>query len=368
MTRGALPPRTVEFLVLSFGFSQFFVRTEPGLPEFLFPFLALFIKQEILLKPIHLLILSGSVFAAVVEFLTYSTATWSLVSIYLALMAVALDSLFSRWPTLLNQLILGASLGALTTIAIKYALDPPSLYASYGLRFQGYFKDPNVAAPTAAYFGLAALAFRRRRWLAIPPFVYFFVALSRATILGLAASVVYLIGSRNRILGALLAWAGGMAFFFGSQIEALVNGLFGALGRGSLINYYDSERSSNWAELLVRYRDGGFIPLGPGFAERSWNGISVHSTYLRLLVEQGLPVLVMFVAAMVIAWRNCASVALKAGLLMILVNGLVVDATHWRVLFIAVAVCSSFSAVTLQRLSDLDSRGTDSAPARPYRR
>ena len=331
------PPRFVIGLLILFGAAQFFVDPEPGLPEFLFPALLLFISQRALTAPAHLLLFAGNVAAILIEFLTFGTATWSVVSLYLTLTSVALLSIMTRYDfyPCARALLIGGAVGAGITLAVLATPFADQAYR-YGIRFTGFFKDPNVTAPTALFFAVALLAiYGRWRWLAVIPFVVFAISISRATYLAAAVGLVYAIASRSRILavfGALILAAGAL---FLDQIIGLVDSLFQLLGRQGLVNSYDDDRSSNWMQLVSLAWERG-VPLGPGFSEA--NGMSTHSTYLRLLVEQGAIVLVMFVAALWICLRTAASLAIRTAIVCLAVNATVIDATHWRVLFVAIAI------------------------------
>lgn len=345
------PPRLVWVFLLLFGMSQFFVDPEPGLPEFLFPILLLFVSQRALTNPAIMLLLAGNIAAMVIELIVFGSASWSLLSLYLTLTSAALLAIFQRYDLYecARAVLVGGGLGAAVTLAV---LATPLAHEAYryGIRFTGFFKDPNVTAPTALFFAIALFAIHgRSRWMAVFPFVVFAISLSRATYLAAAVAAVYVLFFRNRVLaifGVLIIATGAL---FLDQITAAVDALFQSIGRQGLVNAYDSDRTSNWQELVnLSWRSG--VPLGPGFSEA--NGMSTHSTYLRLLVEQGFIVLILFVAALWISWRSAKSVAVRAALLCVAFNGIVIDATHWRVLFVAIALALAWSAPTIRFPSD----------------
>lgn len=337
------PPRVVTVLLFLFGTAQFFVDPEPGLPEFLVPFLLLFTTQRGVLAPAHLLLFAGNIAAMVIEYFTFGTMAWSLVSLYLTLTSVALFSIMTRYDFYAcgKALLLGGAFGSALTLAVLATPFASEAYR-YGIRFTGFFKDPNVTAPTALFFAVALFAIHGRwKWAAILPFTVFAISLSRATYLAALVGLLFVLAFRNRLLAAFGTIVLAVSVLFLDQITLLIDAFFQSIGRQGLVNNYDNDRSSNWLELLAVHWESG-VPLGPGFSEV--NGMATHSTYLRLLVEQGLIVLIMFVAALVIAWSATDSIAIRAALLCVAVNGVVIDATHWRVLFVAIPLALAWNA------------------------
>ncbi len=331
------PPRFVVTLLFLYGLSQFFVNPEPGLPEFLFPLLLLFLTQRAVTNPACLLLLAGNVAAITIELLTFGTATWSLVSLYMTVTAIALLSIMTRYDfyACAKALLVGGAFGAGVTLAVFASPLAQEAYR-YGIRFTGFFKDPNVTAPTALFFAIALLAVHGRwRWMAVVPFIVFAISLSRATYLAAGVGVLYALFFRSRRLAVVGVVILASALAFVDPILAGIDDLFRSLGRQGLVNGYDVDRVANWQELLALSWNSG-VPLGPGFSEV--NGMSVHSTYLRLLVEQGIVVLAMFLAALWISWRSAKSLAIRTAVVCLAFNGMVIDATHWRILYVAIAV------------------------------
>lgn len=336
------PPKFVLFVLFVFGLSQFFVDPEPGLPEFIFPVLLLFLTWRAITSPALLLLLAGNLVAIAIELTTFGTASWSLVSLYLTVTAMALLSIMTRYDfyRCAKALFIGGGFGAGITLAVLTTPWAQEAYR-YGIRFTGFFKDPNVTAPTALFFAIALLAIHGRwRWLAIVPFIVAALSLSRATYLAAAVGLLYALVFRRRLLAIFGAIAVAVALLYLNEILAWIAEVFRALGRQGLINWYDNERTSNWEQLMSLAWERG-APLGPGFSEV--NGMSAHSTYLRLLVEQSAVVLTMFLIALWISWRTAQSVAIRTALLCLIFNALVIDATHWRILFVAIAVALAWT-------------------------
>jgi len=331
-------PNPVLALLFAYGAAQFFVNPEPGAPEMVFPLLLLLSTGAALASPAILMLLAGNVMAVAIELIAFGSAGWSMVSLYLTLSALALLSVLKRYDLSqsMHALILGASSGAVVSLAALATPLSAHLYSS-GIRFAGFFKDPNVTAPTTAFFAVLAFSERGRwRLLALPLCIVTLIALSRATFISAAVAIAYVLFFRNKgraVFGTILI---GVGLLFIDKIYELFDHLFGLIGRQGVYNWYDADRSSNWLELLKLSWDAG-APLGPGFSER--NGMSVHSTYLRLLVEQGPASVLLFLGAILLAWQAARGApAIRAALLCICANGAVVDATHWRVTFVAIAI------------------------------
>ncbi|MCK3771286.1 O-antigen ligase family protein [Microbacterium aerolatum] len=366
-------PRAIVILLFAFGAAQFFVQSEPGIPELLFPLLLLFITQRAILHPAQLLLLASGFVALTLEFLTFRTTTWSIISIYLALAGITFHSIALRYNAIecVRAFVLGGAAGAGASLAALLTPVGPTLYR-YGIRFEGFFMDPNVTAPTGAFFAVLALLLPGRwKWAGVFPLLVFVLAISRATFLAAGIALLYLLIARYRYLIPFAIVAAPVAALSIDGILALINEGFSAAGRGSIINYYDEDRTSNWEFLLRQTWDRG-APLGPTYSDRLYGtgeGISAHSTYLRLLVEQGPLALVLFVGALLIAWRSTRHPVIRATLLLLAVNGAVIDATHWRVLFLAVAIALVYPDIAshmkpgTRRLARA-TRGTGRRPSR----
>lgn len=331
-------------LLFLFGVSQFFVKWEPGPTEVLTLLLLPFAVSRVFLHPIFLLLLASALHALLLEFILLGTSRWSLISIYLVVQCALIVSIYQRFgrPSL-DWIIFGAGVGAAVTLIAGIMPLELDLYR-HGIRFTGFFKDPNVTAPTALFFAVTALGLtKRRKWIAIFPFIIFVMAISRATILaGLVATAILV--SFRKPLSLLVSLPVSILLIanFG-KVSALLDKLMQSIGRGGLVNSYDNDRASNWTSLLDRLVTLGH-PLGPGYSEL--NGFSAHSLYLRLLVEQGWYILLIFVVLLVFVFLKTRDRLFRFGLLMLIVNSVVVDSTHWRVLFLAIGFCLALTQTT----------------------
>jgi O-antigen ligase len=80
-----------------------------------------------------------------------------------------------------------------------------------------------------------------------------------------------------------------------------------------------------------------YFPLGPNWSD--YNGYSAHNTYLRILFEQGIVNFLVFIYAILMAYSiSRKNIYYSAGIIFLMSNAFVVDATHWRILFIAIGI------------------------------
>jgi hypothetical protein len=263
-----------------------------------------------------------------------------------------------RARTIVAPLITGAVATTAIGIAVLFVSFPGSrlLDLSDGFRARGFFKDPNVFGPFCVFVTVLLVSelleprlLRARRPL---KFVLLIVmglgvlfAYSRAAWLNaLVATLVMVVayslrrgGGRKAaaILIALVILAG-----IGS-ITLAATGSVGFLGSRAHLQTYDVTRFSaqeQGFQLAQRYPLG----IGPGQFEHTV-GIASHSTYVRVLAEQGalglVVVLAVLLATLGLAARNVVlgrdtfgigSVPLLAGWCGILANGAFVDTMHWR--------------------------------------
>jgi O-antigen ligase len=227
-------------------------------------------------------------------------------------------------------------------------------------RARGLFKDPNVYGPFLVVAAVLLLMevleprlLRVRASLKLVMlgalFVGVFTAYSRAGWLNMVVALAVLLivlplrrGGLRRALALLLS-----ALIAVGAVGAVV----AITGSGSFVEEraryqtYDNERFGA-QERGLELAEGNPIGIGPGqFEVRA--PISAHSTYIRVLAEQGIAGFFAIVALMfgtlVLALRNVAlgrgtfgitSVALLACWCGILANSLFVDTLHWRHLWI----------------------------------
>jgi O-antigen ligase len=152
-------------------------------------------------------------------------------------------------------------------------------------------------------------------------------------------------GGRKVVLALMLVLVAGV--LVAGAVSVSGSGDF--LAERARVQSYDADRLGAWLaglEPAQRYPFG----VGPGQFE-ALASISAHSTYVRVLAEQGLPGLIAFSALMIftlgaalgnaVAGRDTygiGSAALLAAWCGLTVNSFVIDTLHWRHLWVVAAL------------------------------
>ncbi len=260
-------------------------------------------------------------------------------------------------------LLAAASSAALGALAFFLSVPGRDLLVEGG-RVQALFQDPNVFGPF-----LVPIALILAEDL-ITPRLFDLRRVVKAVLVLLLVLGVMLSFSRgawgNLAVGATVVLAilalrrgGGrtalltlvLALTLAASVAAILStsGSQSFLLERARIQSYDSSRFSAHVvgiESAERYPLG----VGPGQFE-SYAPISAHSTYVRVVGEQGLPgllaLLVVLTSTLILAVRNAlagretygiGSAALLGAWCGILVNSLVVDTLHWRHVWIVAAL------------------------------
>ena len=286
---------------------------------------------------------------------------------YLVLFALWLsgyvESLERARLVAIGYLLAAVSSTTLGMLALFVALPGRDLLVGNG-RVQAFFQDPNVFGPFLVPITLilvedllAPRLFALRRFvqaslvlLLVLGVVFSF---SRGAWVNLTAGVAVALlvlalrrgGGRRAMLVVLLALV-----LAGSVMAILaVSGSESFLLERARIQSYDASRFSAQVvgiESAERYPLG----VGPGQFEE-YAPLSAHSTYVRVLGEQGLPGLlalsVLFTSTLIAGIANAGagretygigSAALLGAWCGILVNSVVVDTLHWRHVWIVAAL------------------------------
>ena len=152
-------------------------------------------------------------------------------------------------------------------------------------------------------------------------------------------------GGRKVVLALMLVLVAGV--LVAGAVSVSGSGDF--LAERARVQSYDADRLGAWVaglEPAQRYPFGA----GPGQFE-DLASISAHSTYVRVLAEQGLPGLIAFSALLIftlgaalgnaVAGRDTygiGSAALLAAWCGLMVNSFVIDTLHWRHLWVVAAL------------------------------
>ena len=259
-------------------------------------------------------------------------------------------------------LLVGAALSAAIGVAVLYLSFPGRAAVDFsdGFRARGFFKDPNVFGPFCVFAALLVVselldprvlkARRATKFALLAPLTLgALFAFSRAAWLNAAvATLVMLISYSLRRGGGrkvaailvtlvLVAAAGSVAL--------AASGSAGFLGSRAHEQNYDVRRFAAQRaglEIVQTYPLG----IGPGQFEHDV-GYASHSTYVRVLAEQGflglLVVLGLLLATLGFAARNVvigrdtfgiSSVPLLAAFCGVVANSAFVDTLHWRHLWL----------------------------------
>jgi len=258
----------------------------------------------------------------------------------------------------------------------------------YARRPRGFFKDPNVAGPFIAVgtlFALSRLLFLRKRLVSFNGFLLLTSLLavistfSRGALLNLAAGIV--------VLGLIavkarrgLKFAIALAIVAGLSLVALpyLAEVFGQSIRFRGLTRYDIYgRFAAWKAglLLAEHYPWGIGPgqfeiFAPKYEMELFREVlitpSAHNTYLRVLVENGVIGLGVFLLALgslslslirnvVVAIRenNLRLLAdgawLASALLGILVESFVIDTLHWRHFWILAGFAVAYGRLMRER-------------------
>jgi O-antigen ligase len=246
-----------------------------------------------------------------------------------------------------------------------------------GLRAEGLFKDPNVYGPflvPPALFLLEELLTPRLLRFRTSTKALMFTALtlgvlfsySRAAWANIVVAIALMLvvltfrrGGGRRAAAVLASLTVAAALAVG---VIAVTGSLGFLQERAAFQTYDLQRfgaQRTGIALAERYPFG----IGPGQFE-TFSPVSTHSTYVRVLAEQGVlglvTVLALILFTLVLASRNAilgrdaygiGSAALLGIWMGIVVNSFVVDTLHWRHVWVVAAMIWAASMRPVQTVS-----------------
>lgn len=284
-----------------------------------------------------------------------------LTTLYLCAFAVWITGFVDsveRARVIIAPLVAGAVASTAIGVAVLYLNFPGKSLVDFsdGLRARGFFKDPNVFGPFCVFIALILISelleprvLRARRTtklvlLAVMALGVIFAS-SRAAWLNAVVAIVTMLvayslrrgGGRKAaaILVTLVVMAGAGA------LALAASGSAGFLGSRAHYQTYDNTRFAAQEEglRLVQHYPFG---IGPGQFELEVP-IAAHSTYIRVLAEQGFLGLFVMIAlllstlglatANVIRGRDTygiGSVPLLAAMCGTMANSAFVDTLHWR--------------------------------------
>jgi O-antigen ligase len=292
-------------------------------------------------------------------------ASFLLITVYLCTFSVwvtgFVDSVH-RARVIVAPLVAGAVASAAVGVAVLYLNFPGKSLVDFsdGFRARGFFKDPNVFGPFCVFVALLLISelldrrllrARRRTLLLLLSVLALGVifASSRAAWLNAAVATVTMVAAyalrreggpkAAAILVTLVLLAGA------GSLALVASGSESFLSSRAHFQKYDTERFSA-QEQGIRLVSHNPFGIGPGQFELD-APIAAHSTYVRVLAEQGFLGLLVLIAllfsTLVLATHNVVrgrdtfgigSIPLLAALLGVLANSAFVDTLHWRHLWL----------------------------------
>jgi O-antigen ligase len=288
-------------------------------------------------------------------------AFFLLTTVYLCAFAVWLTGFVDsvgRARVIVAPLIAGAVASTALGVAVLFLNFPGKSLVDFsdGFRARGFFKDPNVFGPFCVFVALIIVSelleprlLRARRPTKLVLLVVMALgvifASSRAAWLNAAVATVTMIAAYTLRRGGgrkaaamfltivLLAGAG--------TIALIATGSESFLSSRAHFQKYDSQRFGA-QEVGIRLVQHNPLGIGPGQFELD-APIASHSTYVRVLAEQGFLGLLVMIAlllfTLLLATRNVVvgrdtfgigSAPLFAAMCGVLANSAFVDTLHWR--------------------------------------
>ncbi|MCX7813827.1 MAG: O-antigen ligase family protein [Pseudothermotoga sp.] len=228
----------------------------------------------------------------------------------------------------------------------------------FGIRLQGFFKDPNVLGPflvpVALYylkeylekgkkqlsnllmFFLLSLGvvftFSRAAWLNyVSTFLFylFYALFNKKTLISTLFTVVMII-----LALSLFLYLSNYIYIFNTNLRDFL------LARARLQSYDEARFETQAMFLDILSSTSILFGVGPGNYE-SFTGMATHSLYTRYIAERGLFGFATFLVFLGIVFRKVAKSEFKAFLIPVLVgqlvNSLFIDSLHWRHFWILLA-------------------------------
>lgn len=225
-----------------------------------------------------------------------------------------------------------------------------------GIRFQGFFKDPNVLGPfltiPALYWFENYLKNYKKNWLYLVISLFIMggivLSFSRAAWLNIFFSVLILlffnlkrIHIRNyfRIFVFLFVIFILLTFILQTDIKILGFNLSDFFINRLGLQGYDQDRFEYQRAFIRGLENAPLFGIGPGNYGELTEGYATHSLYLRTFGEKGIFGLIVLAFLVIISLKNFWKIRkeyafLFAGFIGNLINSIFVDTWHWRHLWI----------------------------------
>ena len=369
---------TKQIIISVYAFLSGFVFFEPSFAEIFFistvPFLLFSIKfdyKTIIFGIILLLSLTASFLVG--NFLGWSSLSYSIrytiIDFYLVLLFLVFISVINQIEnkdSLMNSLMKYWTISAFINIFSCFFATATGVtnfggvnVISFGIRFQGFFKDPNVLGPFLAI----PLAFWFEKYLKSQRknISYLFISLililgvvmtfSRAAWLNIFFTIfiLLLLNFRRisvkeyfRMISFVFLIMLLLALLIISDIEILGYRLSAFLLNRLGLQSYDQDRFESQKAFVKGIEESLFFGVGPGNYSLI-SPMAAHSLYFRMLGERGLCGLLVLLIIILVSLKNFWKMRksysfLFAGLVGTLINSFFIDSWHWRHLWILFAI------------------------------
>jgi O-antigen ligase len=337
-------------------------------------------------QSVPILLLSAFLLANILSMedpIDVSRAIWYVaITIYLILSMVFFAGLVTKFGfQALKPIAAGYIFGGILSVALGVSaflrLIPwGDILLLYG-RPKGLFKDPNVFGPYLVPMAICALAglqyssnstlTRRLGWAALflISTIGIFLSYSRASWVNYGVAIVtfsvilavsagsYALFMARVTRAALFAVVAGIAIFCVANIPQVSQMLTVRVGARGLQSYDQTRFYIH--DLAIKTARERPLGIGPGQSETYFQ-YATHSTYLRVLVENGVLGAAAFLAVVVLSLLRSFSIAfrarsatermvgaiLAASLAGIIANSVVIDSVHWRHLWLLMALAWAF--------------------------
>ena len=382
--------RICDVTIVSFyAFLSGFVYIEPSPAELFFIFTLPFMFRKLVIKDASLavfLILSlSTILPSVHSYLVHGwiNLRFIIIDFYLYTVFLIYSSIINdrkkEYEFVVNEIMTFWTFGVLLNILLyifciitgrKEVLG--NEVVAFGLRLKGMFKDPNVAGPyivvptlywMAKYFTKEKANFYHLV-LMIILFSGVVFSFSRAAWInfGISFTVMYinLLLLKNNLRRTVKSRSSALLVFFAAVLlfSLLYNPkIYGDMRIGDFlkarlkVQKYDTDRLSSWVHGINALRSFTYLGLGTGNFEKC-SPIAAHQTYIRFAAERGFSsvYLIIFLSATIIYKKvkvknkekcectNVEYIVVKSALLGSLINGMFIDAYHWRHLWVLLAM------------------------------
>jgi len=229
----------------------------------------------------------------------------------------------------------------------------------FGIRLQGFFKDPNVLGPflvpVAFYFLNTFFEKKEKQIFYLLVFIFLsfgvFITFSRAAwlnyLITLLLCLFYTMYVRNvkkrvALFVIIMVFLLFSLLFFSSRIQILGYNLYEFIKIRAQFQQYDEERFETQLMFLdILSLTSVIFGAGPGNYE-NFSGMSTHSLYLRYIAERGIVGFITFCVFFSLVFKKALKSHFKRFLIPSLigqmVNSLFIDSLHWRHLWILFAL------------------------------